>query len=167
MKSNLDELANKNKLCIERINEHCGKLRNEVELSTEVLVEKLLKEYKMELIGLIDNYEKKYLSNFNKAQKAEFDEFIKEKYAFHGKWIGYLKQFKIDDEKLKTATNDAKKHTEHIKTENEQVLDKVFNGNVLQFEKNSTQFTSTLVGILSVRNSDLKSKFFKFFKFSS
>ena len=166
MKSNLDELANKNKLCIERINEHCGKLRNEVELSSEVLVEKLLKEFKMELIGLIDNYEKKSLTNFNKAQKAEFDGFIKENYAFHGKWIDYLKQFKLDDEKLKTAADDAKKYTEHIRTENEQVLDKVFNGNVLQFEKNSTQFTSSLVGSLSFRNTDFKSKLFKFFKFS-
>ena len=78
-----------------------------------------------------------------------------------------MKQFKIDDQKLKTATDDAKKYTQHIKTENEQVLDKVFNGNVIQFEKNSTQFTSSLVGSLSVRSSDLKSKFFRLFKFSS
>ena len=147
LKQNLDELAHKNKFCIERIKEHCDNLRNEVQLSSEELIE-TIKKHNMDLIDQINAYEKNSTHDFNQENKAKFDNFINDLYAFHTKWIENFKQFNLDDNELKSASTEACKFLEQIKIENEQVLDKVFNGNVLRFNKNSTETNSSMIGSL-------------------
>ena len=149
LKQNLDELANKNKLCIERIKEHCDKLRNEVQLSSEELIETIQK-FNSELIEQINAYEKNSVVDFNQENKSALDNFINEMYAFHAKWSDYFKQVKLDDSELIAASSEASKCLEQIKKENAQVLDKVFNGKVLRFEKNLTRVKSNVVGTFNL-----------------
>ena len=155
LKLNLDELANKNKLCIERIKEHCDELRNVVQLSSEELIE-TIQTFNSELIEQINAYEKNSVLDFSQENKSAFDNFINEMYAFHAKWSDYFKRVKLDDSELIAASSEASKCLEQIKKENAQVLDKVFNGRVLRFEKNQTQVKSNVVGTFNLSLTQMK-----------
>ena len=41
VEQNLDQLENHNKVCVERIEEYCNELRNEVQLSSEELIQSI------------------------------------------------------------------------------------------------------------------------------
>ena len=154
-KQNLDKLANKNKPSIEIIKEYCANLRNEVQLSSEELVE-TIKKYNLELIEQINAYEKSSLLDFNKQNKIILDDFIGGMYAFHSKWIEYFKQLKLDDNAMSVASNEADGYLELIKSENEEILlDKTFNAKVLKFNKNSTELKSSIIGSLINANRKL------------
>ena len=154
-KQNLDKLANKNKPSIEIIKEYCDNLRNEVQLSSEELIE-TIKKYNLELIEQINVYEKSSLLDFDKQNKIILDNFINRMYAFHSKWIEYFKQLKLDDNAMIVASNEADGYLEQIKSENEEILlDKTFNGKVLKFNKNSTELKSSIIGSLINANRKL------------
>ena len=155
-KQNVDILRNKNKPCIEIIKEYFDNLRNEVQLSSEELIE-TIKKYNLDLIEHINAYETNSMLDFNKENKVEFDKFINEMDAFHTKWIEYFKQAKLDDNEMIAASNQADCYLEQIKKENKQFLVKLFKGDVLKFNKNSTQFKSSLVG--SLVNADINYDF--------
>ena len=154
-KQNLDKLANKNKPSIEIIKEYCDNLRNEVQLSSEELIE-TIKKYNLELIEQINAYERSSLLDFNKQNKIILDDFIGRMYAFHSKWIEYFKQLKLDDNAMIVASNEADGYLEQIKSENEEILlDKTFNGKVFKFNKNSTELKSSIIGSLINANRKL------------
>ena len=160
LKQNLDHLATKNKVCVERIQEHCDQLRNEVQLSSEQLIQSI-KTHSMDLIEQINAYERNSKLDFKQENKAQFDSFISQTYKFHKKWVEYLKRSKLNDTDLMTASAEASKCLEQVKSENEQVLAKVFNGNVLQFDKNPTRVESSLIGALSFKKKFSASNFSK------
>ena len=97
MKLKLDELSKENKLGAEKIKEYCDGLRNEVQLSSEELIESI-KSHNSELIEQINAYENKSMLDFNKENTTRLDGFIQEMNGFHSKWVDYLKQFKLDDD---------------------------------------------------------------------
>ena len=163
LKLGLDELANKNRLSTETIKEYCDGLRNEVQLSSDEQI-KSIKKHNMELIEQINAHETKSMLGFDQASKERFDRFIGETYEFHSKWNDYLKQFKLDDKELIGASNQAYECIEEIKKEKGQVLDKAFNGNVIQFEKNLAQLKPSVVGTIRVRIAEVRSSFWKYLK---
>ena len=147
LKQNLDELAIKNKLSVERINDYCDGLRNEVQLSSEELIE-TIKTHNMELIEQINAYEKNSLLDFNKESKIKLDSFIKEMNEFHTKWVGYLKQLRLEESDLNAASHQAIDCLVKINKENELILVKLFNDNLLNFNKNYNETSSSIVGSL-------------------
>ena len=89
IKLKLDELSKKNQLGADKIKEYCDGLRNEVQLSSEELIESI-KTHNLELIEQINAYENKSMLNFNKENKTQLDEFIQKVHEFFSKWNGYL-----------------------------------------------------------------------------
>ena len=157
MKLKLDKLSNENNLGVDKIKEYCDLLRNEVELSSDELIESI-KTHHMELIEQINAYETSSILHFNKENKIELDLFVQEMSGFHSKWINYLKELKLDDNKLKTASTQANKCLNKIDKVNEKILENALNGNVLKFEENSAQpIVSSLCGSLSLKKTNGKS----------
>lgn len=146
MKLNLDKLAQENKFGPDKIREYCANKRNEVQLRTEELIESI-KSFNMELIEHINAYEKDSLLYFSQ-DSLNLDSFIAEMSVFHSDWVGYLKKFKINDDDLRLASIEAHKHLKQINKQNELLLNKVFSGNVLKFQANTTNLGSSIIGTL-------------------
>ena len=151
MKLKLNKLSNENNLGVDKIREYCDLLRNEVQLSSEELIESI-KTHNIELIEQINAYEKSSILDFNKENKIELDIFVQEMSGFHSKWADYLKDVNLNDDELKTASTQANKYLNKINKVNEKILDKVFDENVLKFDEHSAQF-----GTLSLNKADTKS----------
>ena len=147
IKLKLDELSKENSLGADKIKDYCAGLRNEVQLSSEQLIEGI-KTQNMELIEQINAYEKSSMLDFNEESQIQLNNFIQEKHGIHTKWIDYLKQFKLDDKDLKTAWNEANKCLEQINQENQRFLFKLFNENLLKFNRNSSPTNSSILGSL-------------------
>ena len=156
MKLKLNKLSNENNLGVDKIRQYCDLLRNEVQLSSEELIESI-KAHNLELIEQINAYEKSSILDFNKENKIELDIFVQEMSGFHSKWADYLKEIKLDDTDLKMASTQANKCLSKINKVNEQILDKVFDGNVLKFDENSARIASSIFGTLSFNKGDTKS----------
>jgi hypothetical protein len=135
MKSNMDKLAQENDLGEDKIKEYCDELRNEVQLHLEESTESLKKQ-SLELIKRIGKYEREAMLKFNTNLKL--DTFLSETRRFHEKWTDYLKQFKIDDEQLKLASNNFKKLQNKLNNESELLTSKRFNFNLLKFTKGTS-----------------------------
>jgi hypothetical protein len=148
MKLNLDKLDKDNKLGADKIKEHCDGLRNEVQLSSEELIESINK-CNMELIEKINEYEKESIKNFSQGNATRLDNFIQEVNEFHAERIGHLKEFKSDDNDLITASNQVNEFLEQIKKENEQFLFKLFNDDLVQFNKNRDGANPSTIGTLT------------------
>jgi hypothetical protein len=158
MKPKLDKLSNDNSLGVDKIREHCDGLRNEVQLSSEELIQSIKKQnmYRkseeliettklnnLALIEQIDAYESKSMLDFNKENKLRLDSFIQEKNVFRAKWVDYLNGVKLDENDLKTASTEAKACLEQINQETAQFILRLFNGNVLKFDKNLSQSSNS------------------------
>jgi hypothetical protein len=114
-----------------------------VQLSSEELIESI-KKHNIELIDQINAYETSSILDFNQENKIKLDNFIQEMQGFHTKWNEYLYEFKLDENDIKAAKNEASQCLERIKKENEQFLFKLFNDNLLKFNKNSTETLGSL-----------------------
>ena len=146
LKLNLDKLAHENKLGADKIREYCAIKRNEVQLRTEELIERI-KSFNMDLIEDVNAYENDSLLYFGQDGQ-NLDRFIAQMSVFHSDWAGYLKKFKLNDDDLRLASIEAHKHLRHINKQNELLLNKVFSGNVLTFQANTANLGSSLIGTL-------------------
>lgn len=82
------------------IQEHCAKLKNEIDLQTDTLKNKL-DDQREKLFAKIDEYEKSSIGNVEKIQNDdEYLKLVKEMSAFRTQWVEYLKIFSIDDKKI-------------------------------------------------------------------
>jgi hypothetical protein len=141
----LDELSKENSLGADKIKDYCAELRNDVQLSSEQLIESI-KAHNLELVEHVNAYEKNALLDFNKENATQLDGFIQETREFQTKWLDYLKQFKLDEHVLKLALNEASKYLEKINKENDEVLVRVFNDGLIQFKKNPNEASSSTIG---------------------
>ena len=160
IKLKLDQLDKDNKLGADKIKEYYDELRNEVQLSSEELIESINKR-NMELIVQINAYEKKSMLDFSKENKTQLDSFIQEMRGFHSKWDDYLRQIKLEYSDLKKVSNEASVRLEQIKKEEHQFLFKLFNGKLLRYEKNSAKIMPSVVGTLNLAKGDVNSNFRK------
>ena len=160
IKLKLDRLDKDNKLGVDKIKEYCDELRNEVQLSSEELIESINKR-NMELIVEINAYEKKSMLDFKKENKTQLDSFIQEMRGFHAKWNDYLKQIKLEYNDLKKGSNEASVRLEQIKKEEHRFLFKLFNDKLLTYDKSSAKLASSLVGTLNLTNANVNSNFWK------
>ena len=77
-------------------------------------------------------------------------------HCFHSKLISYLTEFELEEKSLNTALNEANNCLEQIKKKNEQILDKVFNGNVFEFSKNVKETSSSIIGAFIKADKQIK-----------
>jgi hypothetical protein len=106
----LAELKADHKLGVDKIKNYCDGLRNDVQLSSDELIESI-KRHNMELIEKVNEFEMNSFLNFNNENKhnlmnQRLDAFINDMHAFEVKWVKYLKQLKINDTELRAALSE-------------------------------------------------------------
>ena len=144
LKLNMDKLAKENDLGVDKIKDYCDGLRNEVQLHLEESTESLKKQ-SLELIQKIDEYENEAALKFDKKVNIEMDTFLSETRRFHEKWTDYLKHFKINEEELSLASNEAKKFKAKLNKESNLLLSKLFHFNLPKFEKSTPPDFGSLI----------------------
>ena len=135
--------------------EHCGSLKNEVQVATEILHDKINKLYQ-QLIKRIENYEKTAIKAIDQQSKKYFTELYEDMNEFYGKWTEYLNQLIISDNEVVEALNEADKYLYNYNCE---MKYKTFNGEMLKFYANRRKFDSNLIGVLRLEPLDYIPKY--------
>lgn len=132
---------------VEVLKEYCFLLRNDVDLVTENLIQ-AIHNYREEFLKKIIDYEKECVSNMetNTARNEETEKFISEMKSFCTQWNNYLKDFKIDDDKIERVIELSTKNLTRIETNSSLWRGFTFNGNLMKFKENPTKIESGILG---------------------
>ena len=147
----------------EQVKEYCDDLRKQVEKETELRLEEI-NEINKELVKKINEYENECNNKWN--EDKDYEEALKkittDMYKFHVKWTSYLKEFKLDESEIDSASNDASKKLDELDYEAIEFNKRIFNGIELKFNEYNSNFDTSLIGIFKYErrkhplNSELK-----------
>ena len=129
------------------IKEHFINLRNEVQLTAEELHEQI-DDLSEEVILEINEYEKKLISSntINLDSFQSFKLIEKQLESFHLQTEEYLKQPKLNDEKLDQLNQDAIALKENSNLEIENLKEIILNGQYIKFEPNKVKLNKSVLG---------------------
>ena len=131
----------------DKVKEYCDLIRIEVQLATESTIEDLSK-CKQELMSDIDQYEQKcaQIYEHKAGYKVDFEKTVEDMYKFRLKWGEYLKSARIEDEAIKNAMDEADKCLQIVEKEYDVIKNKIFNSEVLTFERSEKKLDSSFIG---------------------
>ena len=130
------------------VKEHCIDLRSDVQLKTEEAIQQI-NDINSKLIEEIDEYEKE-LIEFNKTNSKSLDTFnaiVKELESFHTLNTEYLSKNEVDDKLIKKSNEEANNLIKKAELEIENLKNIIFDGNVLEFERNNEKICKNLLGV--------------------
>jgi hypothetical protein len=136
---------------IDQIQEQCAKLRNQVHLRTEVLIEQV-HQINEKMIADIDENEKACIQLFNDKigeLRKECGALITKIYDFYDIKSKYVTQFKIDENVVEELLVNTKGHINKLDRENEKLQNIKCNNKMINFTNSSFEFEEKLIGILS------------------
>ena len=119
-----------------KIKTHCDEVKNLIEVEAES-AHATINKIKAEQLKKVDDYEKesfKVGEQESYVYKHDISLLIKENKEFTQKWTDYLKEFKIDEQQLEAACEEATSHLNKIKREQKDIDKKIFNGKLIRFE---------------------------------
>lgn len=156
LKQNLYEFSNLIEFSADKITEHCTYLRNEVQLSSEKLIESI-KEQNMELIAQIDVYESDVIANYDISNeyKMRLEKLLHKTNGIHSNSMDYLRQFELNEDELKQASTKVKTWQENLNHERGLFLNQIFNGRLLKFVENEIENKPNLIGRFEIDESHL------------
>jgi hypothetical protein len=150
MKRNCESFENNLDNGVSQIQEHCSKIKNEVYLRAEILIDKI-HQITEGMITEIDEYEKKCLGSFNsKIDKycKDSDNFLIEIKEFYNSTSNYMNEFKINEEVVEKLLVSVSDLTSKLNKE-ENYLKKIkFNKWIIQFIRSPFELKEKLIGSL-------------------
>jgi hypothetical protein len=134
---------------IDRIEEFSSELRNDVQLTTEEVIQQI-SEHRDKFIEEVNEFKKKAIQTYqpNEKSKEDADKSVKELENFQSEWSQYLKKTKISDQDILNAIEQATKLKEKANQAQLIINDSIFNGNMLKFDKNSNKLEKSVLGSL-------------------
>jgi hypothetical protein len=141
---------------VNQVREHCIRLRNQVHLETDILIEEAHK-FNEGLIAEIDKYEQECIDSFNSnAAKTDnkFQHFLVELKKFHTDNTKYLNEFRIDVKQVEEAVAKADIHLRRLKIEDKSLKKIKFNNKIAEFSK--CQNKHSLLGTLTYKPLDFE-----------
>ena len=156
MKQKRDAFANYVNKGKENILEHCGLIKDEIQLKTECLIE-AIKKKSFDLIKQVDEYETDCLSNFERnAKKFNFpNENLIYSNDFFLNWSKYLNNYSILEKEISIAHEHTTRLLDLLDKQYDEYKNELLGGVVIKFEENTHTFNSELIGILSYDNINL------------
>jgi hypothetical protein len=136
---------------VDEVKEHCIRLRNQVHLETDILIEEAHK-FNESLIAEIDKYEKDCINSFDSNTKTNdnvFDKFILALNTFYTDNTKYLTEFEINEKVVDEAVAKADDHLRRFKSEDKSLKKIQFNGKVAEFRKCQNKHDRSLLGTLT------------------
>ncbi len=130
------------------IKEKCNYLRNNAQLESEQLIEKV-NEITKQVINEINEYENEMIK-FNETNVDSFYEFsqiAKDLELFHKENMKYLKQPKVDEEMLIIKNANAMELIKKADMKIQLLKHSIFNGNIITFEKSNQIIDKSILGL--------------------
>jgi len=138
LNSDLNELTSKIEYPDIKIREHCDKIRNQIDLATETLLEKISK-FREKFIDEINRYEQDCVKNnhsyLDTKTKEVFLKLVRENETKLAKIRSYVNKPKIEEEFVKSLINEAKIQEYKLKNQLKQINGKLFGKKIPYFEE--------------------------------
>jgi hypothetical protein len=131
MKDNLDSLNSNFKLSDEIVNEHCEMVKNQIEIRTESLIQKI-ENYKEVLFKEVDDYQIECKDNIMK-EKSTFEPIIEENTKLFDEYTEYLDKQIIDENVLIQMNQHVITQTKTLEDELKKLNAVIFNNNKIKF----------------------------------
>jgi hypothetical protein len=144
----------------DKINEHCNQLRNQVDLQTELVIQKAQK-FNESLRSDIGKYEKDTIETFKQTKlerHKDANTFIAEIQEFHAYTSKYLSEFKIDENVIDNSLTTAVEIIQNLKYKDMWSMVDI----KMEFIRNEGLFDKTVIGCLANEKTGLSR--FKFDK---
>jgi hypothetical protein len=111
-----------------------------------------MSNHRDKFIEEIDEFQKKTIQAYqpNEKSKEEFSETVKELENFHFEWSQYLKRTKISDQDILNAIEQANRLREKADQTKINLINFIFNGGILKFNKNSKNLEKSILGSLDL-----------------
>ncbi len=117
-----------------KIREHCEKIRNQIDLNTEILIEKI-NTYRDQLFNEIETYEKECINNIRPIEKKDkFHRIIRENDSKLKEFYSYINRSKIEEQKVREMMLDAQVQEHKLKQCLKKVDYKLFGDQLIKFE---------------------------------
>ena len=128
---------------IDKINEICSNLLNEVKMITEDKLEHIHK-FSKAFSNEITNYKTECVSSFtnNSLYKETIKHFNQEIKDFYEEWSAYLNKSNPDEHEMKKAVEAATKLIESIKRKRFEFDNVLYNGKLIHYKHPTTELTS-------------------------
>jgi hypothetical protein len=139
---------------VDQLREHCIRLRNQVHLETDILIEEA-HTFNESLIAEINKYEKECIDSFKSktSQKDnEFDAFIAELAEFHSDKTKHLTEFENYEKVVGEAYEQAGDYLIKLEMQEKSLKKTQFNGKVAEFRKCQIKHNRTLLGTLTYKS---------------
>jgi hypothetical protein len=136
---------------IDQIQEQCVKLKNQVHLRTDVLIEQV-NQINESMIAEINEYEKDCIQSFSDKIgefRKDCDVLVTELDDFYDIKSKYVTQFKIDEKVVKESLADTFALKRKLSNECNKLEKIKFNNRIIDFTKSSFQFEEKFFGSLS------------------
>jgi hypothetical protein len=144
---------------VDEVQAHCSKLRNQVDLRTEILIQQV-HQFNDKLMAEIDEYERECIDSYGskiKEKDTEFAELLAEINKFYAENTRYLKEFKLDNSKIEESLEKADGYLEKLNEAGLTLRDLKFNGELIEFTNSEAQHdTRSLLGELDLQHVRLK-----------
>jgi hypothetical protein len=140
----------------DQVREHCIRLRNQVHLETDILIEEA-HELNESLISEIDKYEKDCIESFDSNTNTRdnvFDKFIDDLKEFYTDNTKYLSEFEINEKAIEEAAAMADSHLRRFKSEDKSLRKIQFNNKIAKFRKCQNTRGRALLGQLTYKPVD-------------
>jgi hypothetical protein len=134
----------------DKINEYCDRLRNAIDLQTEILIEKL-NTFRGQLLDEVKAYEKGCLKSVSFVEGATSGRFFKEIGENNKKlneFLRYLNQAKIDEAQVRTLMGEAKIQEYTLKNILKVLDNKLFGESLIRFENCQLDLDASIIGRL-------------------
>jgi uncharacterized protein YhaN len=152
LRSKLDELKRehdefKQRLSngLHEITEHCGKLRTQVDLETEKLIDQA-HQFNEQFRAEIDQYQQSCIESFN-SKISEFkslaDPFSSRILSCYDEKTAFLNGFNVDSSNTDGFVEEVANISQDLTTMNRSLNGLLFNKRKLEFDKNEQELTST------------------------
>jgi tripartite motif-containing protein 2/3 len=150
LKHNHDEFKHNLKTGVDRVREYCMKLRNQVHLEAEILIEDA-HQFNEQLIAEIDKYEQECIDSFNNEitdYKSKIENTSVEIDHFYENKAEYLTEFIPDVKLVFDSITEVDTFLQKIKFEDKSLKRMVFDKKNIEFEKNQNKPDRSVVGRL-------------------
>ena len=133
------------------IHEHCNKLRRDVQLNTQLHIEKI-KDFNEKLIKQINDYEQECVSKYEVnivIDSNSIENLLKELRIFTEEKRKYLARFQINDEDIEISQIEAKDNLEKLSEDTFRLEEIKFNGAKKTFRANDQKFDADILGSIA------------------
>ncbi|CAF0757240.1 unnamed protein product [Brachionus calyciflorus] len=129
-----------------KIRDYCDKIRNQIDLNTEKLIEKI-NNHREQLLNELSIYEQNCIENLMRIERKDlYEKILNENSQKIKSYYNYLNQSRINEDQVKQMIEEAKIQEYKLKNNIKILNSKLFGKNLIHFEESTKILDSNILG---------------------